>query len=325
MIINDDFIEKFGFELVIPIILSYLGYRFKIFYDTKIHNKEKNTYIHFLKTNDHIRETYFSLSKISATRFVQFVYIYLGLLLSLSYFKLLVYATDTILAIIKYFDSIPLMNDLLLYCTRDITSVDKFWIVSLYLLLAITPLFIVALFVCKYKIKHYLRDGTQTISYEVLIFHFIGSTLFGLIIGCNIIINLLIYYLILIDLGFESITSTLLYEKIGYLIAFYRGDSDTIIIIGVLISFLICMIIQNKMKKLLDNINTRIINFRINEYPYVIIKKESEEIKGNIKNIFDSKLIELSDSNSTKVTSWKNITTIEMTEHHEDKKPEYIW
>ncbi|MCC4767008.1 hypothetical protein FXW07_10365 [Methanosarcina sp. DH1] len=82
-------------------------------------------------------------------------------------------------------------------------------------------------------------------------------------------------------------------------------------IVGFLVSFVLIVISYSVAKLYNDQVMKSITNFYKYDFPYIKIKTESGEIKGQLRDIRNNSLVTLSDKGELKIVAWDKIQIME--------------
>ena len=273
-----------------------------------------------------MKETFKALNRASFLKFISFYCIYVGAFLGIFYFQLFLNTTGYLVYLFSnnYFlkeHLIPYIYLILPSTSELSSSINEWSIVSAFLNSPLIPLIVIAILFFKLNINNHLKDGSAKLADSLIGYSIAISFLIGAIIIVNLVIQMVSYLYL-----FKGDTTVLtqeknifyLYEASKTLIQLYWQNSLYSYFIGFILSSFTCIALFHKFNVIVKDAKDKIIVLNQSQYPIITIKKQSGEIKGKIKNVFDNDFIELYDDSINKFTTWENIEIFEIELESED-------
>ncbi|WP_410509898.1 hypothetical protein RSJ42_07150 [Methanosarcina hadiensis] len=312
-------------QLLIPIIVVIVTGFVQVIFKTYLSLREKNKYIELLKANFPSVEEFLDrikTYKIITVYFSSYVYFIVGVLAG---FLIELILVPVIAYIFEYILDINYIGNLL-DLSSDVVILN---VVALIYSCSNSGILIALLFFiswCKYlgskrlftpKISEYGEVETSFVYQSFWVF--IG-TVFGLYIAMFVYFTATLYNLSIIDnnLSFNRVRFDLIYTHLLYpgvhVIAYMLGFSVGLVLIVASYFFA---------KWFNESVIRSITNLYKYDFPYVKIKTENGEVKGQFRGILDKYLVTLSENNILKIVRWDKIETMEIIPRN--KKEPYIF
>ena len=146
----------------------------------------------------------------------------------------------------------------------------------------------------------------------------------GMVFGLYLTI---ILYFIGALLNLSILDNNLSFDRMEYDFAYahllYPEVHVFVYMFAFIISLTFILILYTTAKRFKEGVIRSITDFYKYDFPYVKIKTESGELKGQLRDILDKSLVTLSDNNILKIVQWDKIETMEISP--KNKKEIYIF
>lgn len=313
-------------QLLIPLFIVIVTGLIQICFKIYLSLHEKNKYIKHLKANFPSVEGFLDALKeykINVIYFLSYVYfvagVVTGFLIELILVQLIVtifsYAFDT-----NYIGKLLGLSSETIFF-NIIALLYSFFNIGVFIILFVFILW------CRYLVSNKLLipkldnyGKVEVSSYFVYpSFWFIIGIVFGLYLNIFFYLIGTLSELSIIDnnLSFNRTRFDLMYAYLLYpvvhVIVYMLGFLGSIALIVAS-----CYITKRFSEKVIKSIT----NFYKYDFPYIKIKTESGEIKGQLRGILDKYLVTLSENNILKIAQWDKIETMEISQ--KNKKEDYI-
>lgn len=312
-------------QLLIPIIVVIVTGFIQVIFKTYLSLREKNKYIKLLKANFPSVEKYLDTIKtykIITVYCLSYVYFIVGILAG---FLIELILVQVIAKIFDYTLDINYIGNLL-DLSSDVVMLNA--VAFFYSCSNSGILIVLLIFIswCKYlgskklfipKIGEY---GEVKSSFVYQSFWIFIGTVFGLYIAMFFYFTATLYNLSIIDnnLSFNRARFDLIYTHL-----LYPGVHVITYILGFSVSLVLIVVSYFFAKWFSESVIRSITNFYKYDFPYVKIKTETGEIKGQFRGILDKYLVTLSENNILKIVQWDKIETMEISP--KNKKEHYIF
>ncbi|MGI5944575.1 MAG: hypothetical protein ACOX7X_07480, partial [Methanosarcina flavescens] len=297
----------------------------QVIFKTYLSLREKNKYIKLLKVNFPSVEKYLDTVKIYKIITVycsSYVYFIVGILAGFLIELILVQV------IAKIFDYILDINYIgnLLDLSSDVVILNVVAFFHSCSNMGILIVLLIFISWCRYLGSKKLfipkigEDGEVKSSFVYVSFWVFIGVVLGLYIAMFLYFTATLYNLSIIDnnLSFNRERFDLVYKHLMYL-----GVHVIAYIMGFSISLALIVVSYFFAKWFNESVIRSITNFYKHDLPYVKIKTETGEIKGQFRGILDKYLVTLSENNILKIVQWDKIETMEISP--KNKKENYIF
>lgn len=312
-------------QLVISIIPLIITGLIQVILKVYLSLREKNRYIKLLKANFPSVEKYLDrvkLYKIITVHCSSYVYFIVGILagflIELILIQVIAKTFDYTLDINYIGNLLNLSSDVVM-----LNAVAFFYSCSNSGILIVLLIFISW---CKYlrSKKLFIPEigeyGEVKSSFVYLSFWVFIGTVFGLYIAMFFYFTATLNHLSIIDnnLSFNRARFDLIYTHL-----LYPGVHVIAYILGFSVSLAFIVVSYFFAKWFNESVIRSITNFYKYDFPYVKIKTETGEIKGQFRGILDKYLVTLSENNILKIVQWDKIETMEISP--KNKKEHYVF
>jgi len=312
-------------QLLIPIIIVIVTGFIQVIFKVYLSLREKNKYIKLLKANFSAVEEFLNtvkVYKITTVYCSSYVYFIVGVLAG---FLIELILVQVIANIFDYTLDINYIGNLL-DLSSDIVILNV--VVLIYSCSNIGILIVLLIFIswCKYLRSKKLfipkigKYGEVKSSFVYLSFWVFIGVVFGLYIAMFFYITATLNNLSVIDnnLSFNRARFDLVYTHLLspriHVIAYILGFSISIALMVASYFFA---------KWFNESVIRSITDFYKYDFPYVNIKTETGEIKGQFRGILDKYIVTLNENNTLKIVQWDKIETMEISP--KNKRDPYIF